>query len=87
MRVTTAAFIKHDGTLSDRALSEPETLTKNGRDRLAVVSAGEYQRLRRRDRRVLRVGELTGDEIALIAGAEVSAEYAHLDEELKDWQP
>jgi PHD/YefM family antitoxin component YafN of YafNO toxin-antitoxin module len=87
MRVTTAEFIKHYGTLADRALSEPVTITKNGRDRLVVLSAGEYERLRRRDRRVLKAGELTDDEIALIARAEVPAEYAHLDEELKDWHP
>jgi PHD/YefM family antitoxin component YafN of YafNO toxin-antitoxin module len=87
MRVTTAEFIKHYGTLADRALSEPVTITKNGRDRLVVLSAGEYDRLRRRDRRVVRAGELTDDDIALIAGAEVPAEHAHLDEELKDWNP
>ena len=87
MRVTTADFIKHYGTLADRALSEPVTITKNGRDRLVVLSAGEYERLLRRDRRVLRAGELTDDEIALIGAAEVPAKHAHLDEELKDWNP
>jgi len=87
MRVTTADFIKHYGRLADRALSEPLTITKNGHDRLVVLSAEEYERLRRRDRRVVRVGELTDEEIALIAKAEVPAEYAHLDEELRDWCP
>lgn len=87
MRVTTAEFIKHYGTLSDRATLEPVTITKNGRDRLVVLSAEEYQRLRRRDRRVIRAGELTDEEVALIASAEVPPEHAHLDEELKDWNP
>jgi PHD/YefM family antitoxin component YafN of YafNO toxin-antitoxin module len=87
MRITTAAFIKHYGTLADRALSEPVTITKNGRDRLVVLSAAEYERLRRLDRRVLPAGDLTDEEIALIAKAEVPAEHAHLDEELKDWHP
>jgi PHD/YefM family antitoxin component YafN of YafNO toxin-antitoxin module len=87
MRVTTADFIKHYGTLADRALSEPVTITKNGRDRLVVLSAEEYARLQRRDRRVIAAGELTEDEMARIAKAEVPAEYAHLDEELKDWHP
>jgi len=45
MRVTTADFIKHYGILADRALSEPVTITKNGRDRLVVLSAEEYFRL------------------------------------------
>ena len=38
VRVSTADFIKNYGTLADRALAEPVTITKNGRDRL-VVSA------------------------------------------------
>lgn len=87
MKVTTADFIKHYGRLADRALSEPLTITKNGHDRLVVLSADEYERLKRRDRRVVRAGELTAEEIALISNAEVPAEHAHLDEELKDWRP
>ncbi len=87
MRVTTAEFIKQYGRLADQALSEPVTITKNGRDRLVVISAGEYDRLMRRDRRAIRATELTDAELALIAKAEVPAEYAYLDEELKDWQP
>jgi PHD/YefM family antitoxin component YafN of YafNO toxin-antitoxin module len=85
MRVTTAEFIKHYGTLADRALTEPLTITKNGRDRLVVLSADEYARLLRRDRRVLRAGELTDKEIALIARAEVPEGYSHLDDELEGW--
>jgi len=85
--VTTADFIKHYGRLADRALLEPVTITKNGHDRLVVLSADEYQRLTRRDRRVVPAGELTDAEIALIAAAEVPAEHAYLDEELTHWRP
>ncbi len=87
MRVTTADFIKHYGRLADRALSEPLTITKNGHDRLVVLSVDEYERLKRRDRRAIAAGELSEADIALIAKAEVPAEHAHLDEELKDWRP
>ena len=87
MRVTTADFIKHYGRLADRALSEPLTITKNGHDRLVVLSADEYERLKRRDRRVVSAGELTDAEVALVAAAEVPAEHAHLDDELKHWHP
>jgi hypothetical protein len=87
MRVSTAEFIKSYGTIADRALIEPVTITKNGRDRLVVISAEEYERLRRRDRRVIVAGELTDEEVALFAEAEVPAEYAYLDEEIKDWRP
>ncbi len=87
MKVTTADFIKNYGRLADKALTEPVTITKNGHDRLVVLAVEEYERLKRRDRRVLRAGELNDEEIVLIAEAEVPAEHAHLDDELKDWRP
>jgi hypothetical protein len=55
MRVTTAEFIKHYGSLADRALSEPVTITKSGRDRLVVLSIEECER--RRDRLVVKAAE------------------------------
>jgi PHD/YefM family antitoxin component YafN of YafNO toxin-antitoxin module len=87
MKVSTADFIKNYGTLADKALSEPVTITKNGRDRLVMISAEEYLRLKRRDRRVVRLEDFTDEEMALIAKAEVPTEHAHLDAELKDWRP
>jgi len=87
MRVTTTEFIKGYGALVDKAMTEPVTTTKNGRDRLVVVSAEEYERLRRRDRRAFRAEELSEADIALIGKAEMAPEHAHLDEELGDWQP
>jgi len=86
MKVSTAEFIKNYGTLADKALQEPVTITKNGRDRLVMISAEEYSRLKRRDRRVVKLEEFTDEEMALIAKAEVPPGYEHLDEELKDWQ-
>jgi len=86
MRVSTADFIKHYGALADKALAEPVTITKNGRDRLVVVSADEYQRLKRRDRRVVAAEDLSDAELDLIAKAEVSTDHAHLDDELSDWK-
>ena len=87
MKVSTADFIKNYGTLADKALTEPVVITKNGRDRLVILSADEYARLKRRDRRVVRLEDFTDDEMALIAQAETPAEDAHLDAELKDWTP
>ncbi|MFO1103109.1 MAG: type II toxin-antitoxin system prevent-host-death family antitoxin [Methylocystis sp.] len=87
MKVSTAEFIKNYGALADKALSEPVTITKNGRDRLVVISAEEYSRLKRRDRRVVKLEDFTEEEIALIARVEVPPGHEHLDEELKDWRP
>jgi hypothetical protein len=52
-----------------------------------LLSVEEYERLKRRDRRVVRLEDFTNEEMALIAKADVPTEYAHLDAELKDWQP
>lgn len=84
MRVSTADFIKNYGALADRALAEPLTITKNGRDRLVVMSAEEYHRLKRRDRRVLGPDDFTEEEIAMIKAAEAPSEHAHLDALLED---
>ncbi len=87
MKVSTADFIKNYGALADKALSEAVTITKNGRDRLVIISADEYARLLRRDRRVVRIEDFTAEEIALIENASLPAGNEHLDDELKDWAP
>ena len=87
MKVSTADFIKNYGTLADKALSEPVTITKNGRDRLVLVAVEEYERLKRRDRRALTIDQMTDQEIELIAKAEVPPGYEHLDAELEGWKP
>jgi PHD/YefM family antitoxin component YafN of YafNO toxin-antitoxin module len=73
--------------LADKAQREPIVITEDGRDRLVVLSADEYERLKRRDRRVVRLEDFTDEEMALIAGVEPSGEDDHLDDELKDWRP
>ena len=87
MRVTTADFIKNYGSLADKALAEPVTITKNGRDRLVVMSASEYERLLRRDRRVVRAEDLSEEELDLISKAEMPPGYEHLNAELEDCTP
>lgn len=83
MRVSTAEFIKQYGSLADRALAEPITITKNGRDRLVVISAREYARLKRRDREVLGIGDFSEADIAAIERSEPPAEAARYDSEVR----
>lgn len=87
MKVSSAEFIKNYGTLADKALTEPVTITKNGRDRLVLISSDDYQKMRASYRRARTVEELTDEEIELISRAEVPAEYAYLDDLLKGWKP
>jgi prevent-host-death family protein len=85
-KVSTAELIRNFGPLADKALTEPLTITKNGRDRLVLLSTEEYARLKRRDREVILPGQLTAEERAAIAAAEVPGEY-DFDRELADWTP
>ncbi len=84
MRVSSAEFIKQYGQLTDQALAEPVTITRNGRDRLVVLSVAEYERLKRRDQRVMALEAFTEEEIAEIARSEAPQGSEHLDAELDD---
>lgn len=53
MKVAAADVGKNFGQFADKALVEPVTITKYGREHLVLLSAQEYARLKRRDRRVL----------------------------------
>jgi prevent-host-death family protein len=84
MQTTTSAdFHRKIGQYQDRALVEPIMVTRNGRDRVVLISADEYHRLKKLDRAALYVSELSDEELAAIAAAEVPAEFAQLDEELR----
>jgi prevent-host-death family protein len=45
MRVSSGDFIRKFGTYTDSALSEPIIITKNGRERLVLLSVDEYNTL------------------------------------------
>jgi prevent-host-death family protein len=71
------------GALAEKARHEPVTITKDGRDDLVVLSAEEYARLKRRDRRVGLTEDLPEEWIEAVRNAKVPDEFAALDAELK----
>lgn len=81
--VSSAEFQRNFGTYQDKALTEPVVITRNGRERVVMVSADEYRRLKRRAREVLAVGALSDADLAAIERAEVAPRHQHLDLELK----
>ena len=85
--ITAVEFHRNPGRYQDVALTRPVTITKNGRERTVLLSAEEYQRLKRRDRRALSAEELSDEQLAAVRGAQVPSEYGHLDDELTDWTP
>ena len=81
--VTAAEFQRHFGRYQDEALTQPVAITRNGREHLVMLSANEYRRLKRRDREVVRAGNLSDADLEAIAKTEMDPRHAHLDEELK----
>ncbi|QND64920.1 type II toxin-antitoxin system prevent-host-death family antitoxin [Mesorhizobium loti] len=45
--ISSVEFQRNLGRYQDKALAEPVTITKNGRERLVLLSVDEYQRLKR----------------------------------------
>ncbi len=64
-------------------MKQPVSITRNGRERLIVLAVEEYQRLKRRDREVLRVGDLSDADLAAIAATETDPRNDHLNAELE----
>jgi prevent-host-death family protein len=60
-RVSASEFQQAFGALSDKARAEPVVITKHGRDSLVVMSADEWERLKRRDRRVGQTQDLSDE--------------------------
>lgn len=79
--VSSAEFQRNVGLYQDKALTEPVAITRNGRERVIMVSADEYRR--RRAREALPVGALTDAELEAIERTEMSQRHNHLDLELK----
>jgi prevent-host-death family protein len=81
--VSSAEFQRNFGVYQDKALTEPVAITRNGRERLVIVAADEYRRLKRRAREVLSVGALSDADLEAIGHTEVAVRHQHLDLELK----
>ena len=83
LTASAAKFQPRFGRYRDEALTQPVAITRNGRERLVMLSADEYRRLKRRDREMLRAGNLSDADLEAIAKTEMDPRHAHLDEELK----
>ena len=81
-RVTASEFQNAFGALSDKARHEPVVITKHGRDSLVVMPVEEWERLKRRDRRVGSTAELAEEWVEAIRGAQV-ADVADTPADLK----
>ncbi len=68
-RVTAREVQKMFGRYHDQALAAPVTVTKYGRPSVVILSAAEYERLKKLDRQALAVTELSDSDIDAIKAA------------------
>lgn len=80
---TASEFQQAFGAYSAQALRGPVTITKHGRPQLVIMAAEEFERLKRRDRKVGLTIDLSDEWAEAVRLAKVPDEYAFLDEELK----
>ncbi len=81
LRVSSAEFQRNFGRYREAAIRDAVKITIHGRDSLVLLSADEYLRLKRRDRDVLHVSELSDAEIAAINEAPSPEEAAAFNHE------
>jgi len=79
--ITSVEFQRHFGRYQDEALKEPVSITRNGRERIVVLSAEEYNRLKQRDRQVMALSDFTELDILAIEKAEAPTEASVFDHE------
>ena len=72
-KVSASQLQRSLGSISDAALREAVTITKQGRNHLVLLAFEEYARLKRRDRKVGLAGELSDEWLAAVRKAEVPA--------------
>ena len=82
VKVSSAEFQKNIGRYQDAALTEPVTITRNGRERTVLISAEEFYRLKRRDRQVMAPADFTPEDIAELERTAAPRDAAQFDSEL-----
>jgi PHD/YefM family antitoxin component YafN of YafNO toxin-antitoxin module len=67
----------------DKALAQPAAITHNGRTRTVMISIEEYERLKRRDRQVMRSEDMPQDPADANLQAEPSEESKRYNYEVR----
>ena len=80
--ISSAEFQRNFGRYQDVALTEPVAITRNGRERVVVLSVDEYHRLKQRDRQVLSLFDFNEADLQAILTAEPPPEATTFDHEV-----
>lgn len=82
LKVSAAEFQRNIGRYQDLALSQAIAVTRNGRDSTILLSVEEYNRLKRRDREVLGLGDFTDADIAALEATRAPETSKAFDDEV-----
>jgi prevent-host-death family protein len=82
IKVSAAEFQRNIGRYQDLALTQAVAVTRNGRERTVLISVDEYQRLKRRDRQVLTLDDVTAEDIAALEATRAPDAAKAFDDEL-----
>lgn len=80
--VTSGDFLKSYGRIVEVALREPVSITSHGRERLVLLAADEYRRLKAHDRKPVYPWELGDDVLRALEASEPPAGAAEFDHEV-----
>jgi prevent-host-death family protein len=82
-RISATEFKNAVGRYSDKAIREPVAITKQGRDHLVLLSAEEYARMKKRDRRVGLTGDLSDEMLDAVLEAHAPEAASAFDHEVR----
>lgn len=82
LKVGAAEAQRNFGLYQDKALTQPVAITRNGRARTVLISVEEYERLKRRDRQVVRTEDAPQEIVDAILAARPPAGSKRFDHEV-----
>lgn len=82
IKVSSGDFLKSYGRISEAALREPVSITSHGRERLVLLSADEYRRLKQQDRQALYPWELDDEDLRALETSEAPVSAKLFDSEV-----
>jgi prevent-host-death family protein len=83
LKVSAAEFQRNIGRYQDLALTQPVVVTRNGRERTVMIAVEEYDRLKRRDRHVLGLADVTDADVAALEATRAPESSKAFDDELR----
>jgi len=81
--ISSAEFLKSYGRIIEAALREPVSITSHGRERLVLLAAEEYRRLKQHEPKALYPWELDADDLRALAASEPPAAAEQFESETR----